>query len=372
MKDMAAMNCEIVYIGKRRDGKPKHWCVAHKATATGKYGVKLDRCVAADDPPITEHDTLHLKAGDFDGGVALWGAVPAVFDTTHHPVDRGVHVHARQVPHGKKKIDRTYRRVVLEPDLRFGKGSAPVSIDEIDAIYYMVSTVMKYKMRTVICPRCNHSHLDKDWFSVHYHQKHLCSGCGREFKDNAPGIGNPLIFLKELLGDSSQDRPLKEAGRELNINQSDFRHGIQIWGSNPAIVWTSADMEEEGIHVHCYGHDRLMPDVDDTFSKVVIDGVELNPIHVRTYMAQMALPHIRDVITSLKCNGCGNDHFDQDEYAFSPHVEHECEHCGAQFKAAGRKKKVISNPFHEIRDVLAITSGNTLQSSQLNLRPETI
>jgi hypothetical protein len=29
--------------------------------------------------------------------------------------------------------------------------------------------------------------------------------------------------------------------------------GIQIWGSNPAILWTGSQIEEEGIHIHAAG-----------------------------------------------------------------------------------------------------------------------
>ena len=372
MERLVMQECQIVFVGKRRDGKPKHWCVAHKATATAKYGVKMERCIAADDAPITEHETLHLKAIDFAGGVALWGAVPAVYDTTDHIVDRGVHVHARKVPGGTKLIDRTYRRVVLEPDHSLDLFDKDISIDELDAIYYMASTVLGYEMRTVVCPRCGWNHLDKDWFSVHYHQKHLCAGCGREFKDRAAGIGNPLILLKDALGDIKQNRPLIAAPRELNIKQSDYPLGIQIWGSNPAIVWTSPGIEEEGIHVHCYAHDRLIPDIDDTFSKVTVDGVALDAVQVRTFMAQMALPHCRAVVTALDCPTCGQSHFDTDDLAFTPHDPHECEHCGTIFRAASRSKKTISNPFSALREKLGLAAGRDLQSAQLDLRPETV
>lgn len=372
MEAIVMNSCSIVFVGKRRDGKPKHWCIAHKSTATGKYGVKLEACIAAADPVISPQETLHLSSGDFAGGVALWGAVPAVYDTTDHIVDRGIHVHARHAVGGRKHIDRTYRRVIVENDDAFEGVDRRISIDELDAIYYMASTVLGYEMRTVICPRCNHVHLDKDWFSVHYHQKHLCSGCGREFKDSSVGIGNPLILLKEKLGDRAQNRPLTRPDRELDIKQADYPHGIQIWGSNPAIVWTSPSMEEEGIHVHCYGADRLMPDVDDTYSKVTIDGVELDPRQVRTFMAQMALPHSRDRVISLSCPSCGTPHFDTAERAFTPHDPHECENCGASFRVATQSKKTISNPFVAVRQALAQTASRSLQEATLDLRPETI
>jgi hypothetical protein len=364
--------CEIVFVGKRRDGKSKHWCVSHKANATAKYGIKMEKCVAADDELITEHDTLLLNAADYEGGIAMWGAVPAVYDTTDLPIDRGIHVHARKIVGGKKHIDRTYRRVRLRPTQRFDLADDLIQIDETDAIYYMVSTVLDYEMRTVICTKCGFSHLDKDWFAVHYHQKHLCAGCGKQFKDVVSGIGNPLVLLKTVLGDVAQKRALINPEREIEITQSQYPLGIQIWGSNPAFIWTSGAIEEEGIHLHAYATNRLMPEIDDTFSRVVIDGVELDAVMVRTYMAQMSLPHIRDVVTSLICTSCREAHFDVGPMAFTPSVDRLCTYCGCTFQATGRKKKVISNPFHAARLKLGGSSNRPLQSPMLDLRPETI
>jgi hypothetical protein len=76
------MRCKIVDVGRRRDGGTKYWCLAHHANATAKYGVAALKCVAADDPPIKKSETLDLDFADYPGGVALWGSVPAVYDTT--------------------------------------------------------------------------------------------------------------------------------------------------------------------------------------------------------------------------------------------------------------------------------------------------
>jgi transposase-like protein len=56
-------------------------------------------------------------------------------------------------------------------------------VSELDAIYYMVTSVFGHKMKHVSCPYCECAHLDKDWFSVHPHRRHLCAGCGRHFRD---------------------------------------------------------------------------------------------------------------------------------------------------------------------------------------------
>lgn len=88
--------CNLTAVGRRRDGRTRYWCLAHKADATGKYGRKLEVCRGAGIEAISEEETLALNLDRFAGGVALWGAVPPVYDTTRLPLDRGIHVHARR------------------------------------------------------------------------------------------------------------------------------------------------------------------------------------------------------------------------------------------------------------------------------------
>ena len=54
-----------------------------------------------------------LNMDEYQGGVALWGAVPPVYDTTRLPLEHGIHVHARKEGAGLKDIDRTVRAVRL-------------------------------------------------------------------------------------------------------------------------------------------------------------------------------------------------------------------------------------------------------------------
>jgi hypothetical protein len=137
------MSCQIVNVGKRRDGGSRFWCIAHHANATAKYGVAALECVAAHDPPVLPEEKLDLDLKDYPGGVALWGSVPAVYDTTTLPADQGIHVHARQALNGHKDIDKTFRqlRIPFERDLLSGQW---YSVDEIDAINYMVSGVFGF------------------------------------------------------------------------------------------------------------------------------------------------------------------------------------------------------------------------------------
>src|SRR5207302_7828279 len=83
----------------------------HKADATAKYGKPARVCRAAHILSVRPEDMFDLNLDGYSGGIALWGAMPAVYDTTILPIERGIHVHARITPKAKKEIDSTYRAV---------------------------------------------------------------------------------------------------------------------------------------------------------------------------------------------------------------------------------------------------------------------
>lgn len=361
-----AERCEIVTVGKRRDGGTRYWCLGHRADATAKYGRPAPKCKYADVPVVSESETLTLDLGKYPGGVACWGAVPPVYDTTSLSLDRGIHVHARKTADGPKLIDRTFRRVILKD------GSRPsYQLEELDAVYYMVSSLFGYKMREVICTLCGYSHLDKDWFSVHGHRRHLCSGCGRQFRDDVIGIGNPVIGIRTSLG--LKEHKVKPSRKKLELRQRDFPGGVQIWGSNPALLWTSNAAEEEGIHVHVFSKEGdTEPFYDETYAEVTIDDVKLDAEMVRTLMAQMTLPHIGGRIVCKRCPNCGETQFAKGEAAFTPVVDNECSKCSVKFASAGRLRKTISNPMIETLEELGRCAPRQPQRHDMGLLPETL
>jgi transposase-like protein len=364
-----AMECRIVSVGKRRDGGTRYWCLQHRADATAKYGRQATRCRYADQPPMRSQEVLHLDPGQYPGGVALWGAVPPIYDTTRQPLDRGIHVHARREPRGKKDIDWTYRGVCLVTGSKGGP-KARAAVSELDAIYYMVSSVFGYKTKYIECTRCGYPHLDKDWFSVHAHRRHLCSGCGKTFPDRDTAIGNPIAAIQTAFGHRTHVKPSR---KKLVLRQADFPGGIQIWGSNPAIVWTGSQHEEEGIHVHAFEREGdKEPKPDETYSEVLIDGVSLDPMMVRTLMAQSALPHIAGRVRGLTCPRCRQTHFSSGEAAFSPMAKHSCTRCRHAFVSSGRLRKVIGNPCVDTLSALAAHAVRTPQVHTLGLLPETL
>jgi hypothetical protein len=359
-------SCRVVPVGKRRDGGTRYWCLFHRADATAKYGRPANRCRYADVPPISEADTRTVNIDDFPGGVAVWGAVPPVYDTTRFPLVCGIHLHARRDVGGPKALDETCRSVRLT-----GAGVPPggVSVSDLDAVYYMVSSVFGYPMRHVACTYCQHPHLDKDYFSVHPHRRHLCAGCGRHFSDSEVAVGNPSSRLRGLIKVGS-DR-LVRASRRLTIRQGEFPGGIQIWGSNQALVWTSTKPEEEGIHVHAFREDGT-PAHNDTFAEVTIDGVSLDAQMVRVLMAQSALPHVWHRVVSSTCPGCGMSQFDAGTDAFTPRVARSCTACGRSVASRGRLRKTIANPLVAALSGLAAYAPRAPQRHDLGLIPETL
>lgn len=63
--------------------------------------------------------------------------------------------------------------------------------------------------------------------------------------------------------------------KSLRLHTSLRSYGISICGSNTALLWTSPKTEEYGIHVHAYATDGREPTIDETYDKVIIDGIEL-------------------------------------------------------------------------------------------------
>lgn len=364
--NQVASPCKIVSVGKRRDGGTRYWCLTHRADATAKYGRRAAVCRFAHVPMITERETVALRLDNYPGGVALWGAVAPVYDTTLQSLDRGIHIHARSQLGGDKEMDRTVRAVCLFGD---GLPSDGVTVSELDAIYYMVSSVFGYETKQLACTYCRFPHLDRDWFSVHPHQRHLCAGCGSYFRDNESGIGNPIQFVRaacRMAGFAT-----KPAGREIDIRQSEYLGGIQIWGSNPAFLWTSPRPEEEGIHLHAFrADDDECPVIDNTYSHVRIDGISLDPAMVRVSMAQSAMPHLRGRVLSASCPSCEMPQFCNGESGFTPSLRHNCESCGREFSTRGRVRKTILNPLPAVLVGLAGRAARRPQCHDMGLLRE--
>jgi transposase-like protein len=343
-------SCEIEQVGKGRNGKPRYWCTTHRASATGRYGIRLSECESAY-RDIDGDAAFEMRRDAYPGGVALWGAVKPVLDTTRWPAESGIHIHARREAGGDKIIDATYSAVAMRyrHDLL---SEARLIVTQETAINHYVSRFLGHRIKHLYCITCGELHLDAGFFAVRPHRRHLCHGCGRLFNDTERSVSNPIALFRELWGDESDKRSPVLSSRVLDIQQRDYPGGIRIWASNPAILWTADKPEEQGIHVHVYDGDMAKPVVDDTFGVVRIDGQDLDRPMIAHLMAQQSLAYLDNKIASLTCPNCGAPHFDQGMTAFIPHKEHHCDACGHHFRSPGKRRLVVSNPLPSILEGL--------------------
>ncbi len=306
---------------------------------------------------LVERKILQLDPALYPGGIAVWGALPAVYDTSVCLPEQGVHVHARVKVGGKKSIDETFDAVEV-PTAR-GSGETFL-INGNHASHYNISTILGRKLKWLRCPTCQYVHFDQGWYAVHYHYRHVCEHCGTEFDDLEPSISNPIMMLKELCGDVLQDRSVEDpVGRAISVRQSKYAGGVQLWGSNPAILWTSPKREEGGIHFHGFAKRNEHPTADETYGALDVDGAALDPEMVRHLMAQQALLYLVGHLTAISCPDCKNPHFDQFQFGVNPHTEHSCGFCRRMFAS---EQPVVSNPMIRVftqlyRDFHALYPG---------------
>lgn len=348
--DKRVSRCEISEVGKSRNGTSRWWCTRHKAPATGRYGIRLEQCESAH-LDVDNLDIFHLDPEEFSGGIGIWGALEPIYNTTGRNERPGVHVHARKTKYGPKEIDKTFDAVSItsRTDLFTNR---EITITKEVAIAYYVTQYLGYEVKSLFCVKCGEVHLDEGYFATHPHKKHLCHACGKYFHDSEKGISNPVALFRTLSESFQQERNLVPSNRSLSILQADYPGGIQIWASNPALVWTAERSEEEGIHVHAFKEAGNCPSIDETYGSVEIDGISLEYKHVAQYMAQSALPHVRQKVVSLACPTCGTYHFDSGIHGVTPHKLHRCESCETEFSSPGKKKLVVSNPILEKFSVL--------------------
>jgi hypothetical protein len=353
--------CSIQPVGKQRNGKPRFWCSTHRAGATGRYGARLETCEGAY-RDIAERKIVELNPDDYPGGIALWGAVAPVYDTTGLPSESGIHVHARaDAMDNEKRIDDTFDAVRIRYGRDLLQEHQAVITSEVAVSYYL-SRFSNREMKFLRCPKCGELHLDSGYFAIKVHRRHLCHGCGRYFSDEVKAVSNPIVALHAAgVVPTAAFKPIRPE-RTLDIRQADYPGGLQVWASNPALIWSADRPEEEGLHVHAFSSsDECV--IDDTFGNVRIDGVELDEEQVKYLMAQQALPHLANKIVGLQCPDCREPHFDQGDCAVFPHIDHDCANCGAFFSSPGQRRMVVSNPFVETRAKLSAQRRESRKSS---------
>lgn len=353
---MAHDSCIIEHVGTSRRGTGRFWCQTHGANATGRYGKKLTECESAY-LRKPEPESIGINPNEYDGGIAIWGAVPPIYNTTSLPPDKGIHVHARRNSESskEKEIDNTFPAITINYQADLFRKSQ-ILITQKTAVNFYIARHLNHPLKYLSCPYCKDIHLDAGYFAAHPHKKHLCHQCGRYFQDTERSVSNPIVLFREIWGTKELPDLITHSEKILNICQQDYPNGIQIWASNPAILWTASRPEEYGIHLHAYSakNERV---IDDTYASINIDGLNLDVTQVHQLMAQRTLDHISNKIVSLNCTNCGTKHFDGGKLGFKPHRKHTCNECGSHIENKGRHKLVVSNPLidtlKELRSILS-------------------
>jgi len=99
--------------------------------------------------------------------------------------------------------------------------------------------------------------------------------------------------------------------------------------------------EPHPIHFHGFNRRTTQPTVDETFGRLTIDAVPVDPEALRCLMAQQALDYLVPHLDALTRPACRRPHFDRADLAVDPHMRHRCEHCEITFITSVPK---VSNP----------------------------
>lgn len=287
-------------------------------------------------------NTLSINLDDFPGGVAAWGALPAVFDSYATGFDRGVHLHARFTDPVKKQIDQSFAEVEI-----YWRNHRLVLTEE-SAVHYTLSSIFNFPILSMDCCHCGHELLDTGFAAVIPSFDHYCGYCGQITLSEQRCTANPILRFKRYLGDEQVKRPAIIPSRKISLDAERYPGGFQIWGSNPSILWTAARQEESAIHVHAYDSQGKRV-VDNTYGEVRVMGRLLDIEMVRVLQIQQALPSLHNYLNSYHCPYCAHPHFDQALLAVIPHQEHSCEQCHRVFITP----RSVSNPALDLLKQLA-------------------
>lgn len=349
--------CNFSSLGKARNGRRlRYWCQSHRCLVELPLDSPQPFSCSIADAQRPQQRSLTITLKDFPGGIALWGALPPVLDTSGRPPEIGVHVHARTTAGGCKVVDATFDEVHFSSVGPFAT-SPPITLTGEAAASFNIATILDRKVRYLMCKHCGSAHVDAGSYAVRYHRKHMCQACGRDFLDAAPSIGSPIPFLQEQVAVASAAPQLSP--RHISFNLSDYPGGVQIWGSHPAVLWTSPKPEEAGIHVHAFQKRGGPPTLDETYGSVEIAGYTLDPGQVRVLMAQLAVPFLAEAVIDVRCTRCNQSHFDRGDLATSPHTTHLCEHCGHSFTLHTRRKPSVGNPLVGILSRIRAAQGGS-------------
>ncbi len=281
-------------------------------------------------------DHLLLDPDEYPAGIAIWGGVEPIFMTAHRPSEEaGIHVHARKSPKAEKDIDQSFDEVTFRDHV----ARRDIRIDQDAAVGFMISQILGLPLLHVICTNCGNDIFLGRQSAAHPSTSHQCPSCLAVNITAEAVVANPLISLRERYS-SKIDPAVVLPRRPLSLQWGQFPGGIDIWGSNQAIIWTAHKPEEEGLHIHWYASDGTMLR-DDTFDTVAIGTTVIDVPAARLWMAQREVYQLRSAIRSINCEECDTPICDHGLQARTASRNHRCTKCARVTVSAS---PIIANP----------------------------
>lgn len=277
----ALLPCDFVNAGKYRHGASRWWCRTHQA----HWGTNADQASFEQYNRMvcSNHDQqMNYVVGPFQlnvdeyAEVGIWCSMPAALST--EPIvarPPKIHVHVRKEPGEKKVVDRDFDAMAMlyshKAKLFRNSDITQVNITPPAAFEFVCGLEEGRDMGCVSCSHCGYPHLDLGDFARTPHRKHFCANCGRDSTwSKGPIVSTPLKPLHEQFPQASVF-----VAPDRSINLDDYQGcKYNIWASTPAILWTANRPQEKGIHVHV--HDGKSRVIDDTYSEVILNNVELS------------------------------------------------------------------------------------------------
>ena len=161
------MNCNIEYVGKKRNGTPQYYCLTHKSFASDKKGVKLKMCLCEFKEdyqnrfPLKNVQSLKVVYEDI-----LSCKRPLIY------------------------INGNEFKGVLEYE------SGVLSYKDLGGL--LLAKLNKVSLSIVKCNRCGHEHTDNGKFAYMPHSTHFCLYCGHRFRVHSRNIGNELGMMFDV------------------------------------------------------------------------------------------------------------------------------------------------------------------------------
>lgn len=250
----AKVPCQLIEAGKFRNGAKRWWCQSHQCAYGTKADLARECCGSAGDEVTVLKNPPYIE----DGDVAIWYAcLPAIYlGDKRRKFSEGIHVHRWEG--GTKKVDATFPAVVLD------RGIAQFAITPTVARSRLLAMVDGIDQEEALCKKCYFLHNDLGHFAKNPHRMHLCGRCGGTFYTKTHNTCNSLVALPTT-------PQTKDPEAELILSSYQYS-AIAIWASTPAI-YTQRPQIKDSIHVHAWkGKEKV---VDESFARVVLDGVEL-------------------------------------------------------------------------------------------------